>query len=138
MGGSVEPVGAVEAVSYAAAAGMVARQTVERRRRRLRWLAALHEASGGEGLVPADEADDEDDADERLMDGMRERIRAALGTIEEMQRFTDTSVIQAEPGIAVSTADLAFRIGEAGDRSLRMQARIGVAAVRGLVSVNGA
>jgi hypothetical protein len=137
MASSVEPVGKVEAVSVAVATGMVARQSVERRRRRLRWLAALHEASGGVGLVPNDE--DEEAADERVLDAMRDRIRAALGTIEEMQRFAGaTTQPTAEPEVRVTAADLAFRIGEAGDRSLRMQARIGAAAVRGLVAVNAA
>ena len=105
------------------------------RRRRLRWLTSLREALG-EGAALLDEGDAED-ADERIYAETRDRISAALGTIEELNSLSEdpftSAVTDGDSGASITAAELARRIGAAGERSLRTQARLGAATVLALV-----
>jgi len=126
----VAAVAGVEAVSLAAVASLSTRQSIERRQRRLRWLASLRDAQG----EPDPEADARRDA--ALLEDNRERIAAALGTIEEFGRLDDAATDTGDHGSGgtITAADLARRIGEQGAISLRIQARLGAASVRRLVA----
>jgi len=126
----VAAVAGVEAVSLAAVASLSTRQSIERRQRRLRWLASLRDAQG----EPDPEADARRDA--ALLEDNRERIAAALGTIEEFGRLDDAATDTGDhgSGATITAADLARRIGEQGAISLRIQARLGAASVRRLVA----
>ncbi len=132
---SVAPVTRVKAVSLSVAASLASRQGSLLRRRRLRWLTSLREALG-EGAALLDEGDAED-ADERIYAETRDRISAALGTIEELNSLSEdpftSAVTDGDSGASITVAELARRIGAAGERSLRTQARLGAATVLALV-----
>jgi hypothetical protein len=140
----IEPVGAVgriDAAALVAAPGASVRQTLDRRQKRLRWLGSLREALGETGpLIDEMAADDNDEA---LLAETRERIAAALDTIEEMRGFRSGDALceQDAPtgtGATVTAAEIAHRIGISRDATLRVQARLGVAAVRQLVGEDSA
>jgi hypothetical protein len=140
----IEPVGAVrriDAAALVAAPGASVRQTLDRRQKRLRWLGSLREALGEAGPLIDEMAADSDD--EALLAETRERIAAALGTIEEMRGFMggDASPEQGEPhaaGASVTAAEIARRVGSGGATALRVQARLGAVSVRHLVGEDGA
>jgi len=143
MSDGVAAVTGVDAVALTVAASMSARQSIERREKRLRWLASLRAATG-EDEAPDPEAAARRDA--ALIEDNRERIAAALGTIEEFGRL-DASVNDAADDRyrgTITATDLARRIGAQAEMSLRVQAHLGAASVRRLVgdengadSVNG-
>ncbi len=131
----VGPVEAVEAVSLSVLAGMGARQGAQIRRRRLGWLAALR-AAQGEGSTSPEEASTHD-ADERLLQEMRERIAAAVRTAEQIRNVSGEREAPSqgrESALPIPVAELARRMGVAGERCLGMQARLGAVAVLGLVA----
>ncbi len=125
----VGPISAVEPVSLSIASALSARQSVVRREKRLRWLKSLRAA---QGLDEEDAAELERAQEEQALADMRARLATAQSIVEAMG---------GGPGVAPATdshatitaAELALRIGAAGDRSLRAQARLSPAAVRQLV-----
>ncbi len=132
----VAPVARTEAVALSVGASVASRQSMLRRQRRLRWLAALNGALGEGAPLPDDTAAGED-ADEKLLARTRDRIAAALSTIEQMQGHTGegpTSTSDGGSGHFITATELARRIGAAGEKSLRTQARLGEAAVLNLVA----
>ncbi len=129
MSDAISAVAGVDAVSLTGAASMSARESIERREKRLRWLASLRAAQG----EPDPEAEARRDA--ALIEDNRERIAAALGTIEEFGKL-DTGpddVADAAYRGTITAADLARRIAGSGALSLRVQAHLGAASVRRLV-----
>ncbi|HLZ78538.1 MAG TPA: hypothetical protein VKQ09_04290 [Sphingomonas sp.] len=130
----VAPVARTEAVALSVAASLASRQGTLRRQRRLRWLAALNGALG-ENAPLADETGAED-ADEKLLAQTRDRIAAALSTIEQMQGLSGEAAASSPAGGSghfITATELARWIGAAGEKSLRTQAHLGAAAVLGLV-----
>ncbi len=132
MGDAISAVTGVDAVSLAAATAMSARETIERRGKRLRWLASLHDASGGDETPDPEAAARRDAA---LLADNRERIAAAIGTIEEFDRLDAgaSDLADARYRGTITAADLARRIGAQAEMSLRVQAHLGAASVRRLV-----
>ncbi len=134
----VAPVTRAKAVSLSVAASMASHQGALRRQRRLRWLASLREALG-EGTTLQGEGDAED-ADERVRAETHDRIAAALETIEELRGLsegpTHVALTGSDSGASITAAELACRISEAGERSLRTQARLGAATVLTLVGAS--
>jgi len=132
MSDAISAVTGVDAVALTVAAAMSARQGIERREKRLRWLASLRAATGEE------EAPDPEAAARReaaLIEDNRERIAAALGTIEEFDKLdgsTDEGLENRYRGTITAT-DLARRIGAQAELSMRVQAHLGAASVRRLV-----
>lgn len=135
----VAPVARTEAVALSVAASLASRQGTLRRQKRLRWLAALNGALGEGAPLPDDMAAEEDDSDERRLAQTRDRIAAALDTIEQIEgRSGDapTGLAGPESGHFITATELARRIGAAGEKSLRTQARLGEAAVLNLVATS--
>ena len=132
---SVAPVARTDAVALSVAASLASRQGALRRQRRLRWLAALNGALGKD--APMAEETVAEDADEKLLAQTRDRIAAALSTIEQMQGLSGeaaTSLPDGRSGHFITATELARCIGAAGEKTLRIQARLGAAAVLGLVA----
>ncbi len=129
MSDAISAVAGVDAVSLTVAAAMPARQSIERREKRLRWLASLRAAQG----EPDPEAEARRDA--ALLEDNRERIAAALGTIEEFGRLdaAPDDAGDAPSRGTITAADLARRIAVSAEMSLRVQAHLGAASVRRLV-----
>jgi len=133
MSDALSAVTGVDAVSLTVAASMSARQSIERREKRLRWLASLRAATGEEEAPDPEAAARRDAA---LLEDNRERIAAALGTIEELGRL-DAAVDGAADDRyrgTITASDLARRIGAQAEMSLRVQAHLGAASVRRLVA----
>ena len=129
MDEAITAVAGVGAVSLTRGASLAARQGLQRRQRRLRWLASLRDA----------QHERDPDAEARrelaLLDDNRERIAAALATIDEFGRLggaPDASYGSAPDG-TITAADLASCICAEAARSLRVQAHLGAASVRRLV-----
>jgi hypothetical protein len=137
MSDGVAAVTGVEAVSLAMAASMSARETIERREKRLRWLASLR-AANGEAAATDPEAAARREAAER--EGDRERIAAALGTVEEFGRLGGAPGEPVDDRYrgTITAADLARRMRAQADMSLRVQAHLGAASVRRLVGEENA
>lgn len=139
----IEPVGAVgriDAASPVAAPGASVRQSLDRRKKRLRWLGSLREALGEAGPLIDEMANN---GDEAVLAETRERIAAALDTIEEMRGFLggDSSPepdVRVSAGASVTAAEIARRISLSGETTIRVQARLGAATVRHLVGEDGA
>lgn len=130
----VAPVARTDAVALSVAARLASRQGVLRRQQRLRWLAALNGALGNDGAAEADMA--AEDREERLRAQTRDRIAAALSTIDQIEGRSGepSSAPQAtDSGLFITATELARRIAEAGEKSLRAQARLGEATVLNLV-----
>ena len=134
MDEAITAVAGVGAVALTRGASLAARQGLERRQRRLRWLASLRDA----------QRERDPDAEARrelaLLDDNRERIAAALETIDEFGRFEgalddpgDSAPGDSAPGGTITAADLACSICAEAARSLRVQAHLGAASVRRLV-----
>lgn len=123
----IESIAEISPVSVAMAWGG---HGVVRRQRRLKWLAALRQATGEAG--PLEEWDEEE---EDLPIAPRARIADALSMTEQLRTRSEAP----DEGVAtfgdrpIDAADLARRMAEGGERALRMQARLGAAAVRELV-----
>ncbi|WBO22105.1 hypothetical protein [Sphingomonas abietis] len=125
---AVTAVARADAVAMTIAAGANARRTLEGRQKRMRWLDALRVANG-EPLPIDDEA-----RDEEILAENRRRIRAALGTIEELRGL--------EAGEAAAPDDVAGTVSASAvvqlmlaqrAVSIRAQAHLGAAAVRQLL-----
>ena len=132
----VAAVARTEAVALSVAASLASRQGMLRRQRRLRWLAALNGALG-EGASLQCEAPAED-ADEKLLAATRDRIAAALDTIDQMHGISGEACAPLPDegsGHFTTATELARRIDAAGEKSLRTQARLGEAAVLSLVAM---
>jgi hypothetical protein len=132
MSDAISAVTGVDAVSLTVAASMAARQSIERREKRLRWLASLRHATG-EDAAPDPEAAARRDA--ALLADNRDRIAAALGTIDEFGKLDgpDDDAPDDRYRGTITAADLARRIGAQAEMSLRVQAHLGAASVRRLV-----
>ncbi len=136
----IEGVAAVvgtEAVALSVAASLASRQGTLRRQRRLRWLAALNGALGEGGPLP--DGTVAENANEKLLAQTRDRISAALNTLEQMQGFSDEAPVSASDGgfgHFITATELARRINAAGEKTLRTQARLGEAAVLSLVAIS--
>jgi hypothetical protein len=132
MSDAISAVTGVEAVSLTAAAAMSARETIERREKRLRWLASLRAATG-EGEAPDPEAAARREA--ALLADNRDRIAAALGTIEEFGKLDAGASDIADDRYrgTITAADLARRMTGSAEMALRVQAHLGAASVRRLV-----
>lgn len=134
----VAPVARTDAVTLSVAASLASRQGTLRRQRRLRWLAALNGALGESPALPVDVA--VEDADERILAATRDRIAAACSTIEQMQGLCgEAPASSSDEGSGhfitfITATELAWRIAAAGEKSLRMQARLGEATVLNLVA----
>lgn len=137
MSDAISAVTGVEAVSLTLAAAMSARQSIERREKRLRWLASLRAATG-EGEAPDPEAAARRDT--ALQDDNRERIAAALGTIAELGRLDAPGGEATDDRYrgTITAADLARRMAGSAEMSLRVQAHLGAASVRRLVGCENA
>ena len=129
MDEAITAVAGVGAVALTRGASLAARQGLERRQRRLRWLASLRDA----------QRERDPDAEARrelaLLDDNRERIAAALETIDEFGRLEGARDDPGDsaPGGTITAADLACSICAEAARSLRVQAHLGAASVRRLV-----
>ena len=129
MDEAITAVAGVGAVALTRGASLAARQGLERRQRRLRWLASLRDA----------QRERDPDAEARrelaLLDDNRERIAAALETIDEFGRLEGArdDPNDSVPGGTITAADLACSICAEAARSLRVQAHLGAASVRRLV-----
>ena len=138
MSDAVSAVTGVDAVALTRAASLAARDSIERRQRRLRWLASLRTAQG--------ERDPDADAhrEQAQREADRERIAAALGTIEEFGRLDGASpdapcdADDDAAGRTITAVELARRLGADAALSLRVQAHLGVASVRRLVAAENA
>jgi hypothetical protein len=121
---AVTAVARADAVTLATEAG--AGRAIEGRIRRLRWLDALR-AANGEPLPIDDEARDED-----ILEESRARIRAALGTIKELDSFAradDEEALASPPDVPVSASAIAGMIRAHRDAALAAQAHLHAAAV---------
>lgn len=133
----VAAVARTEAVALSVAASLASRQGALRRQRRLRWLAALNAALGEGAALPDDRASEEENADEKLLAQTRDRIAAALDTIEQIEGRSHEALAGSadeETGHFITATELARRIGAAGEKSVRTQARLSEAAVLNLVA----
>lgn len=136
---AVAPVGRVDAAMLFAATGVSARERLERRQKRMRWLGALHEAG-----FPADPADDGEGEDAILVDP-RSGIAAALDTVAELRASRGRGGGDAPDGaLACDPAEVAAMIFANAAAALGTQARIGGRVARHLLddiggdAVNGA
>jgi len=130
----VAPVARTEAVALSVAASLASRQGTFRRQRRLRWLASLRDALGED--APLDDEFSDEEADEDMLARTRERIAAAVCTIEQMRGCAEEAEAahpDRKPGLFMTATELGHRIGAAGEKSLRMQARLNAATVLHLV-----
>lgn len=134
----IEPIGAVEPVALSVASALSTRHGVVRRERRLRWLKSLRAAQGGASLLDEENAAElEREEEERALSDMRARLATAVSIVEAMGSLSRGSGQDAAPSshATITAAELALRIGAAGDQSLRAQARLGSAVVRQLVEM---
>jgi hypothetical protein len=132
----IEPIRAVEPVAFSVASALSTRQGVMRRERRLRWLKSLRAAQGGASLLDEENAAElEREQEEQALSDMRVRLATAVSIVEAMGSLSQGSGQETagETRGTITAAELALRIGAAGDQSLRAQARLGSAAVRQLV-----
>lgn len=133
----VAPVARMDPVTLSVAASLASRQGTLRRQKRLRWLAALNDALG-DGAASAEDHDAVVD-DECILAQTRDRIAAALGTIEELRGLSVGPAPVAGEPLATSTitaAELALRIVASAEQTLCTQARLGPASVRELVGAS--
>jgi hypothetical protein len=122
---SVAAVERTEAVSIAVASGLAARNGRKWREKRLQFLGALREATGDAGAL----GDVIGDRFEEVRPTSRARIAEAQERIALIE--ADDSQLRDGP---VDVAEVVRRIGEAGMRSIAIQARIGAASVERLVT----
>jgi hypothetical protein len=122
---AVTAVARADAVAIAVAAGANARRTLEGRQKRMRWLDALRVANGEP--LPLDD----EERDEAILEDNRQRIRAALDTIEELRGLEgEEAELDAGEAESVSASDVARLMRAQGDTSLRAQAHLNSVAVR--------
>ena len=132
----IEAVSAIEPISLSIASALSSRQGAVRREKRLRWLKSLHAVQGGNALLDEEDAAElEREAEDRAIAEMRARLATTLSIAEAMGSLAQGSgqPLPDEQQATITAAELAIRIGAAGDQSLRIQARLGSAAVRQLV-----
>jgi hypothetical protein len=100
-----------------------------RRDRRLKWLSSVREALGDAAPLVDEMANE--DTDDRVFE-VRARISDALNMVDQIRVQLDEDGEGGATGTGhgtITAAALARRIASAGDQSLRIQAKIGAAAV---------
>jgi hypothetical protein len=132
---AVTAVARADAVAIAAVAGANARRTFEGRQKRMRWLDALRIANGQPHDI------DDEERDEALLADNRQRIRAALDTIEELRGLDkdadvgDEEETEEAPSedAAMSASAIARLMLAHHDLSMQAQAHLGAVSVRQLL-----
>ncbi len=124
---AVTAVARTDGVAMAVASGANARQTLDGRQKRMRWLDALRVANG-EAPVHDDE-----ERDEAVREDNRRRIRAALDTIEELRGLDARDDTDDADSGAISAAEIARLMLVRRHASLHAQAHLGAVSVRQLL-----
>lgn len=126
---AITAVARADAVALAVLSGGNARRTIDARTKRLRWLDALRIANGEPLPI------DDEERDEAVLEGNRQRIRAALATIAELDGLGEPAGEEApaEECEPVSADAVARLMLARRDVSLDAQAHLGAASVRQLL-----
>ena len=128
----IERIGETRAVSIATPS---AGRGGARRQKRLKWLATLRAAQ--DEAAPLVDEIGAGGTDGVAVAEARARIADALNAVDEMRGRlgggAEETSAQVAGGGTITAADLARRIGQSAERSLRVQARLSSATVRRLV-----